>query len=253
MYILIAISTLLASIVTFYSGFGLGTILMPVLAIFFPLPLAIILTAVVHLFHNLLKSILLYKFIHWKVALKFGAIALVAAIPGALLLKKLSFLPGIQEYSIWGFTSQITLLKIIIGCMLLLIASAEFFKKRILPFHNLFISGTVSGFLGGLSGHQGAFRSIFLVHIEKDKNRFIATSSIISVAIDAVRLIIYLYAFTYYFKKDNLPLLTTSLGAALVGVIVGICLLPQITIGIIRNCIIFLLSLFGLLMILGVI
>jgi len=102
MYVLVVISSLLSSLVTFYSGFGLGTILMAVLAIFFPLPQAIIITAIVHLINSGLKSSLLYKSIHWNIALKFGAIALIAAIPGALLFKKLSFLPAIQDYSIFG-------------------------------------------------------------------------------------------------------------------------------------------------------
>ncbi|MGD2169876.1 MAG: TSUP family transporter [Chlamydiota bacterium] len=251
MYILVILSSLLASLVTFYSGFGLGTILMAVLAIFFPLPQAIIITAIVHLINSGLKSSLLFKSIHWNIALKFGSIALIAAIPGALLFKKLSFLPTIQDYSLLGITAKVTALKITIGSLLILIAGASLFHKKQLPSQSVVVSGIISGFLGGLSGNQGAFRSIFLIRIESDKKRFIATSSIISVAIDLTRLVIYLFGFAYFFKKINITLLVSSLCGAIIGIIIGMLLLKSITIQVIQLVIVILLFLFGSLMIAG--
>ena len=56
--ILICLAAFLASLLTFFSGFGLGTILMPVFALFFPLEMAIALTGVVHLLNNLFKMYL---------------------------------------------------------------------------------------------------------------------------------------------------------------------------------------------------
>ena len=53
--ILLCLAAFLASLLTFFSGFGLGTILMPVFALFFPLEMAIALTGVVHLLSNLFK------------------------------------------------------------------------------------------------------------------------------------------------------------------------------------------------------
>ena len=47
--ILIAIVALFSSILTFFSGFGLGTLLLPVFALFFSIEIAIGLTGVVHL------------------------------------------------------------------------------------------------------------------------------------------------------------------------------------------------------------
>ncbi|MCA9401600.1 MAG: sulfite exporter TauE/SafE family protein, partial [Candidatus Omnitrophica bacterium] len=57
---IICLVALIASCLTFFSGFGLGTILMPAFLIFFPLDTAIALTAVVHLLNNFLKLILLW-------------------------------------------------------------------------------------------------------------------------------------------------------------------------------------------------
>ena len=51
----IAAVALIASLLTFFSGFGLGTILTPVLVIFFPVEIAIALTGIVHLLNNFFK------------------------------------------------------------------------------------------------------------------------------------------------------------------------------------------------------
>ena len=48
-YVVIVIVALCVSMLTLFSGFGLGTLLMPALAIFFPVPVAIAATAIVHL------------------------------------------------------------------------------------------------------------------------------------------------------------------------------------------------------------
>ena len=53
--IIISLTALLTSLMTFFTGFGLGTILTPVFAIFFPIDIAIALTGIVHLLNNIFK------------------------------------------------------------------------------------------------------------------------------------------------------------------------------------------------------
>src|SRR5687768_3774407 len=96
--IIITTVSFLASLLTLFSGFGLGTILMPVAAIFFPVPVAVALTAFVHLLNNLCKLAVLWRGIDWKVALRFGLPALLATIPGAWLLNRLSEYGAIATY-----------------------------------------------------------------------------------------------------------------------------------------------------------
>src|SRR5665213_2780536 len=86
----ICITTFLASGLTLFSGFGLGTILMPVVAIFLPVPIAIAITAVVHFMNKIFKLLLLWRHVDLRVLMTFGIPALVAAIPGALLLNYLA-------------------------------------------------------------------------------------------------------------------------------------------------------------------
>ena len=85
-YILIPIVALLASALTFFSGFGLGTLLLPAFALFFPIDVAIALTAIVHFFNNAFKFILVKKHINWKITLQFGLPALLFSFLGAFLL-----------------------------------------------------------------------------------------------------------------------------------------------------------------------
>ena len=85
-YIIIPIVALLASALTFFSGFGLGTLLLPAFALFFPVDVAIALTAIVHFLNNAFKFVLVKKHINWKIAIQFGIPALIFAFLGAFLL-----------------------------------------------------------------------------------------------------------------------------------------------------------------------
>lgn len=54
-FIIIPLTALVASLLTFFSGFGLGTILLPVFAMYYDTPIAVGLTAMVHLATIFLK------------------------------------------------------------------------------------------------------------------------------------------------------------------------------------------------------
>ncbi|MCR4297043.1 MAG: sulfite exporter TauE/SafE family protein, partial [Elusimicrobia bacterium] len=51
-YLIICAVALIASGLTFFSGFGLGTLLLPAFSLFFPIREAVALTAVVHALNN---------------------------------------------------------------------------------------------------------------------------------------------------------------------------------------------------------
>ena len=77
------------SLLTLFSGFGLGTLLTPIFALFFPLEVAVGATAVVHLANNLFKLVLLGRFAAWPAVWRFGLPAIPAALLGAILLTSL--------------------------------------------------------------------------------------------------------------------------------------------------------------------
>ncbi|MEZ4804275.1 MAG: hypothetical protein R2852_01970 [Bacteroidia bacterium] len=53
------------------------------------------------------------------------------------------------------------------------------------------IGGLISGFFGGLSGNQGALRSMFLLKSGLNKEAYIATGILIAFAVDITRLSVF--------------------------------------------------------------
>ena len=82
--IIISVLACIISILTFFSGFGLGTLLTPVLLIFFPAEYAIAITGIVHLVNNIFKWTLVRKSIKWPTVYRFGIPAILAAFIPAM-------------------------------------------------------------------------------------------------------------------------------------------------------------------------
>jgi uncharacterized membrane protein YfcA len=224
-YILIAISSLIASFLTFFSGFGLGTILLPVFAIYYPLPIAVALTACVHLLNNLFKLTLVYKSINWKLILQFGIPSFIAAFVGAFALQQMSEINTvIFTYSILNLQLNVTWPGLLIGLLIVLFSIIELSKKlTALTFDKKYLSlgGLLSGFFGGFTGHQGALRSAFLLHLNLDKPVFIATGVFVACMVDVVRLALYSNFSILKNHNTNYYLLFTAVIFAWLGAFAG--------------------------------
>ncbi len=183
-----------AALLTFFSGFGLGTILLPAFALFVPIEFAVALTAIVHLFNNIFKVLLVHEHIDYKIVRHFGIFAVLSAFFGAFCLNYLDTKTVLYTYTCCGKQFDILLLNAIMATIMLFFALYELipalqklaFDEKYLP-----IGGVLSGFFGGLSGHQGALRSAFLLRLGLEKQAFIATGVIIACLIDFTRLAVY--------------------------------------------------------------
>ncbi len=191
---IIIIASAAASLITLFSGFGLGTILTPVFALFFPVEIAIAMTGIVHFSNNLFKVALLGKHTQWGVILRFGIPSMIGAVLGAVLLLRLTGLEPIAQYSLTGRVLFVHPMKLIIAVMMVYFALAELIPSL----HSFKPSGTslpfgglLSGFFGGLSGHQGALRSAFLIQYGMSKEQFLATGIVIACFVDVTRLSLY--------------------------------------------------------------
>ncbi len=183
-----------ASLLTFFSGFGLGTLLLPVFALFFPLPVAIAATALVHLANNLFKLGLMGRHAERRIVLRFGAPAAVAACGGAWLLLRLAGLPALATYQLGGRTFTVEPLGLVLGGLIVFFALFDLLPAfTALRFGARFLGlgGLLSGFFGGLSGHQGALRSAFLAKSGLDPEAFVGTGVACAVIVDVVRLAVY--------------------------------------------------------------
>lgn len=236
--ILICLTAFLASVLTFFSGFGLGTLLAPVLMFFFPVEVAIALTGIVHFFNNVFKLMLTCKHANKDVVLRFGIPAVIAAFMGALLLLQFSDMPAIFEYRMLDKNFYIYPIKLIIAILLLFFAIVDLipyfgtltFSKEKLP-----IGGILSGFFGGLTGAQGALRSAFLIRAGLSKEAFIGTTVVVSTLVDITRLGVYASGFGQHLQSDNIPLLTFATLSAIVGAYIGNKLLKKVTIKFIQK------------------
>lgn len=230
--IIICLAAFFTAILTFFSGFGLGTILMPVFALFFPVDVAIALTGVVHFFNNLFKMALVGKMADKKVLIRFGIPAIIASFLGAWLLMKITVLPSLFQYELWGREFEVTPVKLIIAVLLLFFSLFEFlprFQKIQFGGNKLILGGMLSGFFGGLAGIQGALRSAFLIKSGLSKEAYIATGVIIASLVDFTRLSVYASRFTSSNLHENLTLLISAIVAAIAGAFIGNKLLKKIT------------------------
>jgi len=232
-YIVVSIAALIASALTLFSGFGLGTLLMPVVAIFFPIEVAIAITAMVHLANNVFKVGLLGRMANRSVLLRFGIPAIVFAFAGALTLTWLKDAPPLYEYASFGRELQVAPIKLVVGVLILLFVFLELWPRfasisidrKYLPY-----GGALSGFFGGLSGHQGAFRSMFLLKAGLNKEAFVATGAMLAVMVDMSRMVI--YGMDFLSKPDVVewPLVVAASLAAFAGAYAGSRLLKKVTI-----------------------
>ncbi|MEZ5492631.1 MAG: TSUP family transporter [Gammaproteobacteria bacterium] len=230
--LLVSLAALGAASLTFFSGFGLGTLLMPVVALFFPLNVAIAITAVVHFANNLFKLALVGRNAQRPVLVSFGLPAILFALLGALLLNWLSAVPSLASYSLGAQEFIISPVKLTIGLLILLFLLLELtpllanvtIKPAYLPF-----GGMISGFFGGLSGHQGAFRSMFLIKAGLDKSQFIATGVTLAVMVDTTRLLVYGAGMADQNLRGEWPLILSACGAAFAGSFLGNRLLTKLT------------------------
>lgn len=221
---------------------------MPVIAMFFPVPIAIAITAIVHLLNNLFKLVFLWRNVNILVLLGFGLPAFIAAIIGALLLDYISILEAITTYQLSEHNFTITPVKLAAGILLIIFSTAELvpFSNK-LTTHNFSLSfgGALSGFFGGLSGHQGAFRSAFLIQAKLDKTVFIATNSAIAAMVDISRIIIYGFTFDLILIETQSTLIFLATISAFLGVFLGARLIKKVTIGFIQKLVAIMLYLLG--------
>jgi len=229
----IALAAFVAAALTLFSGFGLGTLLMPVVALFFPVDVAIGITAVVHLANNLFKLGLVGWLADLRVVLRFGIPAVLAAFVGAAVLGWLGELQPLAEYTFAGREMSIMPVKLIIGLLILAFVVMELspayaalsFDARLLP-----LGGCVSGFFGGLSGNQGAFRSMFLLKAGLTKEQFVATGVVLAVMVDLARIPIYGVVLFKADREMNYWLVFVTCLAAFAGSFLSARLMKKITI-----------------------
>lgn len=236
--VLICAVAFLASALTLYAGFGLGTFLLPVFALFFPVPLAVAATALVHLANNVVKLGLVGRFADRTVLRRFGLPAVIASIAGARMLADLSREDALATWEMSGAVHVITPIGLVVGALVFLFALWETIPRTgrvTFDPRYLAVGGVLSGFFGGLSGHQGALRSAFLLRAGLTKESFIGTGVVIACLVDVARIALYGKETGFGGVRDEWGVTLAAAVAAIAGAILASRLLPRVSMRAVRG------------------
>ena len=207
MLILAAAGAFLAAALTVPAGFGLSTMLTPIVLLMMGPHEAVAVIAVIHGAHNAGKLTVLREHLDMDAAKRYGIWLIIGAMLGALLQSQVPQDP----------------LLLLIGTFLIilpLLTISEAWTGYRIPEANDRIGGFGSGFMGGLSGHQGALRAMFLKRRLSDKMTYAATASVLALCVDLTRIPVYLL-FNHEGVMQHLQLMLILTASALIGVKVG--------------------------------
>jgi uncharacterized membrane protein YfcA len=244
-YVWVCAAAAATAILTLFSGFGLGTLLLPVFALFFPLALAVAAVAVVHLANNVFKVALLGRYAHAAVVLRFGLPAAAMSFVGALLLTRLASVAALGSWSLGGHAFVVTPVGLVLGALIAVFAVLELSPAlERLQFGRrwLWLGGAISGFCGGLSGHQGALRAAFLVRSGLDRDAFLGTSVVCAVMVDVVRVLVYGQSFyaghwSQVATGNGGQLMLAATLSAFAGSYAGTRLVRKVTLPMLQRCV----------------
>lgn len=213
---------------------------MPAFAYFLPLPAAVALTALVHFLSKVFKLAFTLSYVDRSILIRFGLPSLPAAIGGAALLGHL----GEREA------------KLSIAVLILAFVALEILpplRRWQVSTKYLSFGGALSGFFGGISGHQGALRTLFLKKTPLTKEGFIATTAAIACAVDGVRIPVYISYLTPDFLALHRAHLAIGASGALLGTFAGKTWLPSVSREAMDRVIAAMLAVTAVLMMVGVI
>ena len=219
----IALGAFIAAALTVPAGFGLSTMLTPLVLLIADPYEAVAIVAVIHGIHNGWKLVVLKNHIDFEAFKRYGIWLVIGATGGALLHSQVPQDP----------------LSLIIGIFLAILpilTISEGWTGYRIPEANDRIGGFGSGFMGGLSGHQGALRAMFLKRRLNEKMSYAATASVLALCVDLTRIPVYIiFNGTKIF--DNFTLLFALTISALLGVQIGKLFLERLKSDSIHNAI----------------
>ena len=178
--VLVALGAFIAAALTVPAGFGLSTVLTPLVLLLIPPHEAIAVVAIVHGAHNAGKLALLWENVDLEAFKRYGVWLILGSVVGALLQSRVPQRP----------------LLVILGIALIVLPALTLSEKwtgYMMPESNDRVGGFGSGFMGGLSGHQGALRAMFLSRRIPNKMSYAATASILALCVDLSRIPVYLF------------------------------------------------------------
>ncbi|MFN8776082.1 MAG: TSUP family transporter [Flavobacteriales bacterium] len=255
-FVLIILVALAGAFLSFFSGFGLGTLLLPAFLVVFPPPVAIAATAVVHMLNNLFKLFLVGRYAQRQVLAAFGITSVMGAWLGAQGMETLAASDTRYAWSLGALHGTVAPVNLVVGLLIILFALLESWKRfeqLVVPRKWFPVGGFVSGFFGGLSGHQGALRSAFLMKSGMNKEAFMGNRVVLACMVDLTRIAVYAGMIRTGWKDMNPAMVLLATLAAFTGAWFGNTYMKKVELGFINRIVIISLLLFGAAMSLGLV
>jgi hypothetical protein len=146
------------------------------------------------------------------------------------VLTRLARLPDLGRWEVAGHKFDVSGVDLVVAALIVGFALLELSpsaERLSLDPSWLPVGGALSGFCGGLSGHQGALRSAFLLRTGLSKREFVASGVACAVLIDLARIVVYA-AHGSRPPLDPGPVVAAC-AAALLGSLVGVRWLGRLT------------------------
>lgn len=228
---LFLLTALVSEIAGTIAGFGSSTIFLPLALLFVDFKTALVLVAFLHIFGNLARLNFFRQGLDLRLLARFGLPSVLLTLVGALLVSAFSQ----------------TTLQFVLGLFLIIYSLLSIWqdKLRLKPTGlNLGLGGGLSGFLAGLIGTGGALRTAFLTAFGQPKDRYLATSAAIALAVDATRLPVYLSQ--GFLNKSYFPLVLLLFIVAFLGSYLGKIIVSRIPQPLFQKIVLLALLLIGL-------
>ena len=175
---------------------------------------------------------------------------------GALVLSVLSAAPAFH-WQASGRDFAPSAAGVVIGAAMIVFVVLEltpWFQRLAAPPRLIPVGGLLTGFVGGLTGQQGALRSMFLFKSGLDAAHYIATGTLIAILIDLSRLPTYAVSLTentLAFSGRPGALIAFGTLCAFAGAWLGVRHLKKATIGVVRVLVVTFMLLIGTALITG--
>jgi uncharacterized membrane protein YfcA len=232
--LLLFLLSLLAGGVGALSGFGIGSLLTPFFAWRYGTKLAVAVVSIPHFFATAYRCWLLRAHIDRRVLWTFGLASSAGGLAGAFL----------------HTVSESRALTYLFGGLLILAGAGQWThfwdRLRFGPKTGV-AAGIISGILGGLVGNQGGIRTASLFGFHVPKEAFIATGTAAALAVDIVRMPVYV-ASQWEGMQATLALSLISTAGTLIGTWAGTRWLRRIPEAVFKRVVAILLILLGLAM-----
>ncbi|MGI8960575.1 MAG: TSUP family transporter [Bryobacteraceae bacterium] len=206
-YFAVAIAAIAAGGIASIAGFGIGSILTPLVAMQYGMKTAVAAVSIPHVIATVVRFWKLRAHVNRTIFLQFGLMNAAGALIGAVI----------------HFYVTNPVLGVVLGVLLVFVGlmgvlgyteNLRFGRK------GSWIAGAVSGGFGGLVGNQGGIRSAAMLGLGVKGPAFVATATAIGLAVDAVRIPVYL-ASEWRRMVATWPVVLAAVLGVLVGTLIG--------------------------------